>query len=50
MDLVSFVRRGQCSEVSEAVLSLAPNERVIRNATAPAVVPSEPSDGVRLLF
>ena len=35
MDLVSFLRRGHCSEVSEAVLGLAPNERVIRNATTP---------------
>ena len=42
-DLVTFVRRGQCSEVSEAVLSLAPNERVIRNSTTPTIVPSEPT-------
>ena len=44
-----FVRRGQCSEVSEAVLSVVPNERVIRNWTTPATEPSEPEDGVLLL-
>ena len=38
------------SGVSEAALSLALNERVIRNTTAPAVVPTEQPDEVRLLF
>ena len=55
MGLVSFVRRGQCSGVPEAALSLAPNERVIRNPTTlvhGAVVPLEQAGGyrVRLLF